>query len=151
MGFLHPIIVHFPIALLTVYAVLELVRFKKVTSQPYWFYVKAVLVILGSLGSLAAFMTGPEGDGALPPIVAMHARFATTTVILFLIISMSYLLTWCKPTRVTSFVLRPYIIIPLALAGLVCITITGGLGGAIVYGTHFDPFMAPIFKLLGVY
>lgn len=151
MDFLHPILVHFPVALLTIYALLELIRFKKVISQPYWFYIKASFAILGSLGSLAAFLTGPEGEGVLPPLVAMHERFATVTVLLFLIINISYLSAWLRPMRFSAFVLRPYIIIPLALIGLVCITITGGLGGAIVYGTTFDPFMAPIFKMLGVY
>jgi hypothetical protein len=40
------------------------------------------------------------------------------------------------------------IIILLALLGLVLITITGGLGGAMVYGPNADPFFKPVFELL---
>ncbi|MDB5266550.1 MAG: hypothetical protein JWN89_365 [Parcubacteria group bacterium] len=147
---LHPIIVHFPVALLTLYAVLELVRFRKVMEQPYWFYIKGALAIFGSLGSLAAYATGPDAHPA-PRILQMHSNFATATLLVFAVIAFSYLFQWFKPNRYSAFVHRSYIIIPLALIGLVCVTITGGLGGAMVYGTHFDPFMAPIFKLLGVY
>ncbi|MES2213932.1 MAG: DUF2231 domain-containing protein [Patescibacteria group bacterium] len=147
---IHPIIVHFPVALLSLYAVLELVRFRKVMEKPYWFYIKGALVIFGSLGSLAAYATGPEGKPA-PRILEMHATFATATLFIFAVIAFSYLFQWCKPNKYSAFIHRSYIIIPLAVIGLICVTVTGALGGAMVYGTHFDPFMAPIFKILGVY
>ena len=35
----------------------------------------------------------------------------------------------------------------LALLGLIAITITGGLGGAIVYGKDVDPIVSFIYKL----
>lgn len=148
--YLHPILVHFPVALLTIYAVLELIRFQKVISRPYWFHVKALFAIFGALGALSAFLTGPDQAKTIP-LGQMHANFATTTLIIFGIIGLSYLLEWFKPSKYSLFVMRPYIIIPLAILGLIAVTITGGLGGALVYGTHFDPFMAPIFKILGVY
>ncbi|MEK7110290.1 MAG: hypothetical protein AAB759_00205 [Patescibacteria group bacterium] len=37
---IHPAFVHFPIALLTIYAVLELARFRFFTARPYWFHLK---------------------------------------------------------------------------------------------------------------
>jgi uncharacterized membrane protein len=147
---LHPLIVHFPVALLTIYAVLELIRFKKVLAKPYWFFVKAMFVIFGALGAAAAYLTGPDAL-ARSPLGQMHQNFATITLSIFAVIGFAYLLEWKKPNRYSGFVLRPYIIIPLALLGLVAVVITGGLGGALVYGTNFDPFMAPIFKFLGVY
>ena len=58
---LHPIFVHFPIALLTLYTLCELLRFKKIKDHPAWFYLKAVLIICGTLGAAAALLTG---DGA---------------------------------------------------------------------------------------
>jgi uncharacterized membrane protein len=147
---LHPIFVHFPIALLTMYAVLELIRFKKVLAKPYWFFVKAMFVIFGALGAAAAYMTGPDAL-ARSPLGREHSNFATLTLILFAIIGCAYLLEWKRPNKYSKFILRPYIIIPLALIGLAAVTITGALGGALVYGTNFDPLMAPIFKMLGVY
>lgn len=146
---IHPIIVHFPIALLTLYAVFELIRFKKVTSQPYWFQIKAILAVLGTLGAYVAAASGPDGGGSA--LKEMHEQFASLTVLIFTIIALAYLLEWFFPSKYSNFVHRPYIIIPLAILGLVAVTVTGGLGGALVYGTQFDPFMAPIFKLLGVY
>lgn len=148
--YLHPIFVHFPIALLTIYAVLELIRSEKVTSKPYWFHAKALFAIFGALGALAAYLTGPEQAEAVP-LGAMHANFGLATLVVFGIVGLSYLLEWFMPTKYSLFVMRPYIIMPLAVAGLILVTITGGLGGALVYGTNFDPLMAPIFKILGVY
>jgi uncharacterized membrane protein len=149
MSDFHPILVHFPIALLTLYAVLECVRFKRAMEVMHAFHVKATLVIFGALGAAAAYATGPDVHGS--PLVAVHERFATITLIIFSVIALSYLFELFKSNKYSAFVHRSYIIIPLAVLGLIAVTITGGLGGAIVYGTQFDPFMAPIFKLLGVY
>ena|SRR5579872_6565978 len=149
LGNFHPILVHFPIALLTIYAIFECIRFKKVIERPYWFFIKATLVILGELGALAAYVTGHGQRGSV--LIHIHNQFAIFTVWIFAIISLSYLLEWFKPSKYSNFMMKPIIIIPLAFIGLLAVVITGGLGGAIVYGTQFDPFMAPIFKLLGVY
>lgn len=148
---IHPLIVHFPIALLTLYAVFELIRFNKVLEKPYWFYIKAALVIVGELLALLTILFSPE-DGEMR-IVEVHESFATATAIVFGLIALNYLIHWMK--REGWFIRIPTLpnwsLVILAVIGLVCITITGGLGGAIVYGTEFDPLMAPIFKLLGVY
>ena len=132
--FLHPIVIHFPIALLTVYSILEIIRFKNDDT-------KRVLVILGTLGAYVAALTGPGGEGVR--ILDMHELFAKLTIIIYSLIAISYI--------DREFIKKTSILIILALLGLASITITGGLGGAMVYGTSFDPFMAPVFKLLNVY
>lgn len=147
---LHPILVHFPIALLTIYALLECVRSKRAMEIMHAFHVKGTLVIIGALGAAAAYATGPE-KMARSLVGQMHQKFATATLIIFSIIALAYLWEWFWPSKHSNFMMRPYIIIPLAIIGLVAVTITGGLGGALVYGTHFDPFLAPVFKFLGVY
>ena len=42
---IHPIFVHFPIALLTLYSLAELIRWRRITELAYWFYVKAFAMI----------------------------------------------------------------------------------------------------------
>lgn len=151
---IHPIIIHFPIAFLTLYAVLELVRFQKVTSQPYWFYVKAILVIAGSLGALVAFITGGIASGWVnegPRIFLLHKYFGFSTFLLSVIVAKAYGWQWFRPNRYSRFILQPKVVVSLAILILFFVTTTGGLGGAMVRGTTFDPFMKPIFKLLGVY
>lgn len=55
---IHPLLVHFPIALLTVYSLLEAVPLKRIQKLPYWFYVKAVLLITGTISILPTILAG---------------------------------------------------------------------------------------------
>lgn len=154
MGFLHPIIVHFPIALLTLYGVLELIRFQKFLDKPYWFYVKATLITFGALGALAGVITGGITSGWYiggPKIFVMHQIFGLITLILSAVIALGYQFHWHKMNRFSEFVMRPKILVVLAILLLFSTTTVGGIGGAMVRGTDFDPLMAPIFKLLGIY
>ncbi len=167
---IHPIIVHFPIALLVVYALCELVRFSFVTRQSYWFYVKAVLVIVGSLSASVALESGETAAEMLTernPLVRVHSNFAEISSWIFGIIAFSYLILWVHRVFPALFseklgalgrvimwlaglVQRTPIIVTLSLFGLLFVTVTGGLGGAIVYGSNFDPFMRPILTYLGL-
>lgn len=175
----HPIFVHFPIALLTTYSVLELIRWKRLTNQQYWFYIKAVLVMIGGLSALIAVVSGDFAENALRsgsfrspidnfrPVVSMHEFFADLTIIVFGIIASCYLASWLDKvgmatlankysfggpwnfiTKVFNLVINTPLIILLAIIGLIVITITGGLGGVMVYGLDADPFFKLIYNLL---
>jgi|SRR3989344_4320684 len=142
----HPLVIHYPIALLTTYAIFELLRFKKLLDLPYWFYIKATLVIVGELGAIATVLAAVFSTSTLAgesALADMYKNFIFITAVIFGVISLSYL-KWPR-------LLKPVIIIPLAVFGLFFVVVAGGLFGATVYGTRFDPFLAPIFKLLGVY
>lgn len=149
----HPLVIHYPIAFLTTYAVCELLRFRKLLNLPHWFYIKAVLVIVGELGAIvtviAAEMSTALAVGNM--LVDKYKLFILLSTIIFGIIAFSYLFEWFRPNRWSLLAMRPVIIYPLAIVGLFLIVVAGGLFGATVYGTQFDPFMAPIFKLLNVY
>lgn len=171
---IHPIIVHFPVALLTLYAIFELARFSFLTRQEYWFYVKASLLILGSLSSFLALATGDTakavGGFKGSKVVEMHETFAGITGWIFGLLAFAYLIAWANranlfmkfrastpiatawsfATQISRFLLKSWVVIPLSLLGLCTVVITAGLGGALVYGLKFDPFMAPIFRLLGL-
>ena len=177
---LHPIFVHFPVALLTVYALMELVRWRKVNGQIYWFYVKACFLIIGGLGSLAALWTGDMAKSSVRAgdfhvsipnfnqVVSTHENFADLSVAIFGLLAVSYLIVWLshenfvkvfgsnlslqkfwsKFSKIAHFIAESRLVIFLALAGLVCITITGGLGGVMVYGPTADPFFGAVYHLL---
>jgi len=154
MSFLHPIVVHFPIALLTLYGVIELVRFQRFIEKPYWFYVKAALISFGALSALAGVITGGITSGWYiggPRIFVMHQIFGVLTLILSSTIALGYQFHWHRMNRFSEFVMRPKVLVVLAVLLLFCITTVGGIGGAMIRGTQFDPLMAPIFKLLGIY
>lgn len=175
---LHPIFVHFPIALLSVYSLMELVRFKKVLNQAYWFYTKALLVMIGGIGALASYFTGNFAKDAIrngdfysalnnyQQVVSLHEMFAKLSVAIFGIIAASYLISWVSKTnlgnilnnsvissiwkifiKLSNFFIQTRIVILMALLGLIAITITGGLGGMIVYGPNADPFFGMIYTL----
>jgi uncharacterized membrane protein len=152
----HPIIVHFPIALLSLYSMFEIISVRKLREKPYWFFVKAILISLGTLSSMGAIISGllsPNFTRGVP-LNDTHLYFAIGTTLFFTLISIPYMLAWFgRPREViwsSKIVFNRRLMIPLAVVGLIAITITGGLGGAIVYGTGFNPIMNPIFKLLNL-
>src|SRR5579872_522003 len=105
---LHPIFVHFPIALLMVYSLMEFIRFKKVMERPYWFYLKAVFLMLGGLGALAAYFTGDMAKhavragnfipsvGNFNQVVSMHQSFAILSVAIYGLLAAGYLFLWLQ-------------------------------------------------------
>ncbi len=160
---IHPIVVHFPIALLTLYSIFEIARFPFLVRQPWYFFIKAVLVILGSAASGVAVLTGQfsekfqEGN----PVLEYHEFFAYSTAAIFGLIALLYLITWyadyraqqgiilqSKLVAVSKFVVKGKLAILLSLLGLMCVTITGGLGGVMVFGPEADPFFKPIYNIL---
>jgi uncharacterized membrane protein len=155
---LHPLAVHFPIALLVFYAVLECARFKKLTSQKWFFFVKAMLVIAGTLGACVALLTGniagENMEGSISEdVMGMHSLFAYTATVIFGVIALLYLLAWISHgvqsrflKRVRSFVESWVMVIP-AVLGLVAIIVIGALGAVLVYGKDIDPVVRWIYSL----
>lgn len=161
----HPLLVHFPVALLTVYALLECARWKRIMTLPYTFYVKATFVIIGTVASYAAYVSGEWiGEefmqGSLTPLVQRHAFFAMLTALLYTIIALAYLFAWLKRADVLAFPAVQRVgyaadrfmvsgwSVLTALIGLILVTITGALGGAIVYGPDIDPVVRIIYTFV---
>lgn len=166
---LHPIFVHFPIAFLTIYSLMEMVRLKKITTLPYWFYVKAMLVILGAASAYITLLSGEmieemfeEANG----LVEVHSAIAKITTLLFTIIALLYILSWIQKSNLSftkklhnnllwifliklqKFILNTHLIIIFAFIGLLLITITGALGGIIAFGPDTDPLTKFIYEIL---
>ncbi len=139
-----PLVIHYPIAFLTTYCLFEFLNFRRLTSLLYWHNLKFILLILGEVATVATLIAAIfstsilAGESRLGDMVKL---FILITVLIFAIQSTLYI----------KKVQNKYVMLSLALVGLFAIVVTGGLFGAVAYGTHFDPFMAPIFKFLGVY
>ncbi len=171
---IHPIFVHFPIALLTIYAIMELLRFKKLSALPYWFYVKAILLITGSVSVFLARYTGEIAehsirDKSLHGVIELHSTFALFTFVIFGILALIYIVVWVDRENLGSKIAlsqigtawnnivkfahsmfrSPFMPI-MAFIGLIVITTTGALGGAIIYGPDVDPIVQFIYKLFGL-
>lgn len=166
---IHPAIVHTPVGLLTIYSLLEFLRFKKLLARPYWFYIKAALVIVGFGGAIAAYLTGDLLEDAFrgEKLLEVHSNFALVTSILYGVIAAGYLVLWFQKEcgswaflknknvakiwqmklALANFLQKTWVAVPLALAALICIFITGALGGAIAYGPDVDPMVSFIYKL----
>ncbi|MBI3231686.1 MAG: hypothetical protein HYZ51_01235 [Candidatus Doudnabacteria bacterium] len=160
---IHPIFVHFPIALFSVYTFFEVLRFPFLTRQAWYFYVKAVLVIAGSLASFVTAATGLMAQKFMEghPALEYHEFFALLTAVVFVVVALSYALSWYARekaasgvileswlVKLTQWIVNGKAVILLAVLGFITLTITGGLGGVMVYGTEADPFFKPVYNLL---
>lgn len=168
MGQVHPMVVHFPLALLTVYVLMELIPFKKVIADPRWILAKRVLLFLGTLGAFVALSSGEERAGErIEPgtVLAYHSLCATITTWIFGLLAGSQLVMtitafvtrlvtkrewlyviWKIIERIARIVsIRPVIIV-CSIAGLITLTITGALGGGMVFGPDADPMISFVYK-----
>jgi uncharacterized membrane protein len=164
---LHPVFIHFPIALLTLYAVFELLQVKKLTGQVSWLYIKSTLLIIGTLGAYAALQTGEIARGLNHPvneIVSYHEDFADWTTAIFTTLSVNYLLllvssffaariperyqsSWVRVMDIRKKIFNPTVLFLLAFIGLVTLTITGAFGGIMMYGPTSDPVTTLVSKI----
>lgn len=132
---IHPLIVHFPIALLVLAVLLDAARlfFK----QEEWLE-KATLTLYttGSLGLIASFLSGQQAvdtvsiTGDAIPIVTTHEDWALYTLIYFLLFTAIRFVTWWKQLE-KGFVLP--ILVIFALGGTGMLWYTGELGAKLVY------------------
>lgn len=164
---IHPIFVHFPIAFLTLYAVSEFIRSKKVVTLPGWRYIKLLLLVVGLLGAFLALGTGDFGEKefiSARAIIRVHETFAQITTSIFSALVLYYLVfevnvrwgaqiastvymrLWNIIATIFNKVFSKQVIIALAFLGLITISITGALGGAIVYGPNADPVVHLVYS-----
>ncbi|MGZ9585170.1 DUF2231 domain-containing protein [Paenibacillus marinisediminis] len=141
---LHPLIVHFPIALLVIGAVLQISALWK---PKLLNNIANVFLILGWLTGIVAFMTGDGGEryaeevfGAEGSAIGIHETFAQMTLLIFgfiIIIKLYQALPYIprlKKYAKYSFskVFIPVLLI-LSLAGGTLVFLTGHYGGNLVY------------------
>lgn len=163
---IHPLIVHFPIALLLLYSVLRVVPFERFAPSMAWRQIRQVLLLAGVLGAFAASTTGEIAERLVRPdraIVEMHSSFAAASTWIYGLLLLGEVLFYinrylAKKSQVYAFS-KVLIYIEgiltnsaftwiLALCGLLAISLTGLLGGVMVYGTSADPIAPAVLNLL---
>jgi uncharacterized membrane protein len=160
---IHPIFVHFPIALLLIYSIIIILPLHHWLPKTNWKDIGNVLLILGFLGGAVSAATGETGEEIMgeSKLIEMHALFASLTLWIFGLLIAEVVLDIINKKiplgsikKYIGFIIgvlgNPVVKIILAIVGLIVLTITGMLGGAIVYGTTADPFTAPLLRVLGL-
>lgn len=134
---LHPIIVHFPIALLVVAVLIDLIRLAKREHTGLNLTVQ-ILYGLGTLGLIFAFLSGRQATetvevaGQAFSILASHENWALATMIFFIaFFGLRFAAYWYQlDTRIIISAAS----VVLGLIGIGLVTITGDRGGKLVFG-----------------
>lgn len=134
---LHPLVVHFPIALLAVAVLVDIIRLAKRKHASLNLTVQ-ILYGLGTLGLIFAFLSGRlatetvEVAGQAFTVLASHENWALATMIFFIaIFGLRFAAYWYQLDRRKS-ISAGFIV--LGLIGMGLVTITGDRGGELVFG-----------------
>lgn len=172
---IHPIVVHFPVALLSAFTAIQVLPPKKILQSNALFTLSSFLLLTGGISALIARQTGDLaahqlGENAL---IRAHESWATAATgiygilcVLYLVIILEKLLivpayannrivkyitshTWFSPihTRLLQ-VIELRIAAIASYIGFITLTVTGALGGAIVYGPDTDPIVKFIYTII---
>ena len=165
---IHPIIVHFPIALLFLYSIIKIIPFSKWWSNVSCKHIERALLFVGVLGAIAALLTGDVARELVQPdakLTDAHETFAYLSFFIYgallvgeliAIFKFKYLIGLkSEKTKILLFFLErifsdKIISKLLAFIGFVSIILTGMLGGVMVYGLSADPFAGVVLKMLGI-
>jgi uncharacterized membrane protein len=165
---IHPIFVHFPIALLFIYSIIKILPLSKWVPSASWKHIERVFLLVGVLGAFVANSTGEIAEHLVKPnrqLVEMHASFASAATWIYGLLLLGEILYLITPLLISKLgsspvikiilfiqkiLLNKTISILLAISGLIAISITGLLGGTIVYGVTADPVASIVLKILGI-
>ncbi len=156
---IHPMLVHFPVALLTIYALLELIQIKKIKETFNLFWVKAMLVIIGAASCVPTILAGGISEEQFKgsnkrPIIGVHENFAIISTCIFGLAALGYLIqVWGKlkpeatiPKKLGRIFSSPVFVV-LAILGFIALSITGALGNAITRGPESEPITSFVYHL----
>lgn len=155
----HPIFVHFPVALLFLYSIIKIFPLQKWFPKVSWKHIEILLLVLGTLGAFAAIYTGGIARHFVSPasrqLVQVHSLFAEISTWLYCVILLGEVLSFFNSSNSLLLFIQQILTSPLvsktfALFGLIAISITGLLGGVIVYGVSADPIAPLVLRLLGI-
>jgi uncharacterized membrane protein len=175
----HLLLVHFPIALLSLYTFLEILSVSK------YFYkkesleiTKGILVVTGVVSAMFSRVTGEmvediinRNNAHMRATLNLHELFSGIVVAIFVILAISYLISFFENTpeiRNSKFYNRIRSIIPawvltfifffesrfiriiLAVLGGIAVMLTGALGGILSNSCSIDPVTVLVCKAFGL-
>ncbi len=165
---IHPILVHFPIALLVLYSGIKILPLKRWFPLVAWTHIERALLLVGVLGAFVSLSSGESAEElttASRQLVETHAFFASAATWLYGILLAGEVLTllnpWLLPrlniqsvsrlfTWFQRVITRPFLSKWIAFFALIAIALTGLLGGVMVYGVTADPIAPFVLKLLNI-
>lgn len=130
---LHPLLVHFPIALLFIGVVAQFLTFWK---EDYFEKIALFLLPTGFVFAVISYVTGDSAEGyafdhwgrQVDSIIHTHETYALITLVVFGAITALKLLNLIIPLKW----IKPLVLI-LCLSGIITLSLTGHYGGKIVY------------------
>jgi len=130
---LHPLIVHFPIALLITGFAADTI-FMIYKKEPCLSKIGFYLMLAGTLGAIAAVLSGnfftEDMSGSVETVRETHETFANITMYLMIVTSIFRIILVKKGMAESKAGLAVYI---LYLAGVITVGYTGMLGGTMVF------------------
>ena len=131
---LHPLMVHFPIALLITGFFLEVLSLFFNKKEPSLSKAAFYLMLLGTLGAIFAFLSGEffteELEGKAGEIEELHEIFAKITMYTMIVASVLRILLLIRKKENTAW---KWVVFSLFFIGTVFVGITGLYGGTLVY------------------
>ena len=130
---LHPMLVHFPIALVVFGFIAQIAAlyFKK---EIYLSRMGFFLLIFGTLSAVAAWLTGTlftaEMEGAAGAIKEMHEQAAMITLVTLLVTSVLRIVLQVKKTENENL---KWVALVLYGVAAISVSVTGYYGGTLVY------------------
>ncbi len=135
---LHPLLVHFPIALLFLGV---LVQFLSLWKENYFEKIAFFLLSSGFILGIVAYISGDGGEEyaidhwgrGVRSIIHTHETYALITLFIFGAVVALKVLRMIKPM---SFI-KPLVLV-LCLGGIITLSLTGHYGGKVVYDHGTD-------------
>lgn len=166
---IHPIFVHFPIALLFIYSVIKIFPFAKWFPNVAWRDIERFLLVFGIGGAYLSLSTGEQAQELSRPnrsLVEAHAFFANFSTRMYLLLLIGEVANYINTKhfsfinkinylpqliiRIEKILTNKNLVIVLTILGFITLFLTGVLGGVLVYGTTADPLAPLILKILNI-
>ncbi len=135
MATLHPMLVHFPIALLLFGVIADLVRavggdrYSWCATLGIWGTTAGLLMMLPAIGTgLLAHTFQPAPDLQVQDLINLHERLSYGLLILF-----GVLIAWRWDARGDDQSAMPVAYLTCAALGAICVIVIGAIGGRLVY------------------